>query len=296
MNNMAGQLNTTQKYLISIVIPTFNSESYIGKCLDSIFVQEFEKFEVIVTDGGSADNTIRIAKTYNVKIINCCRSLLRSRKTGIEAAKGEYILLMDSDQLLVPDSLSRCYNKIKEGYDALILEEKPIIVANKIMKMWSIEKSSNFLHVDKHLSPLDGSLLPRFFDSKLLTDAVKKIPEQVLDIRHPDHQILYYEVYKLSKNIGYLENIMLYYERADVHDLVKTYYRHGVDAAFLFFESTYKELILSKFVNKSTNVIGDRNRLLTAYLIFLKSFPFTVSFLLHSFKNLVVRIFKRDQL
>lgn len=288
-----SQLSTLDKeILISIVIPTFNSETTLKGCLDSIFQQNFENFELILTDGGSIDNTIEIAKTYDLRIINCCNSLLRSRKIGIEEARGHYILLMDSDQVLLPESLLRCYNKMKEGYDMLILEENPIEEFNKIMKMWSTEKSSNFLHFSQHKSPLDGSILPRFFDHSLLMRAVEQIPEPVLRIRHPDHQIIYYETYKLSQRIGYLEGVILYLERTEVQDLVKTYFMHGRDAAFLFFEGTYRNLITSKFINKSINTVENRNLLLSAYLNFLRSFPFFISFLINYIKYIALKAFK----
>ena len=54
----------------SIIIPVYNVENYIGKCLDSVFNQTFKDYEVIVVNDGTKDNSMEIVKEYDVKIIN----------------------------------------------------------------------------------------------------------------------------------------------------------------------------------------------------------------------------------
>ena len=96
------------KLLFTFIIPTYNSEQLIRKCLDSIKKQKFNvtKFEVFVLDGGSTDKTTDIANTYKssipLKIINNPKRDAESAKfIGLKRAKGEYIILLDSDNEIV---------------------------------------------------------------------------------------------------------------------------------------------------------------------------------------------------
>ncbi|MDP3758823.1 MAG: glycosyltransferase, partial [Candidatus Daviesbacteria bacterium] len=84
---------------ISIVIPTLNEESNIGRCLESIFRQKFKgKLEVFLIDGGSSDHTIEIARSYKVKILNNPYVNAESGKmVGLRASTGSYFMILDAD-------------------------------------------------------------------------------------------------------------------------------------------------------------------------------------------------------
>ena len=88
--------------LVSIVIPTFNCESYIGEAVDSVLRQDYRSFEIIVVDDGSTDNTRQVLEKYRGKIRyiyqeNGGRSAARNR--GIKETRGEYIAFLDADDL-----------------------------------------------------------------------------------------------------------------------------------------------------------------------------------------------------
>lgn len=86
--------------LISVIIPVYNRETYLQKCLDVISSQTYKNLEIIVVNDGSTDNSMRIAKQYKtVKIIehNSNRGQSAARNTGITNATGKYIHFMDDD-------------------------------------------------------------------------------------------------------------------------------------------------------------------------------------------------------
>lgn len=88
---------------ISVVIPTLNSERILDKCLASIGKQDYpkEKIEIIITDGGSIDNTKGIAQKYTSKILkNPLKTAEAGKAVGIKAAKNDLIALIDSDNIL----------------------------------------------------------------------------------------------------------------------------------------------------------------------------------------------------
>lgn len=84
---------------ISIVIPTLNSEKTVDKCLNSLVNLNYPKntYEIIVTDGGSNDKTLEIAKKYKVKIIKTEKGASHQRNVAVKNSKGELIALTDSD-------------------------------------------------------------------------------------------------------------------------------------------------------------------------------------------------------
>jgi glycosyltransferase involved in cell wall biosynthesis len=109
----------------SIVIPTYNRADIIVKSLDSIYAQTFSDWEIIVVDDCSKDNTGEVMKPYLAKgkikyvrnEINRERSYSRNR--GISMAQGEFVTLLDSDDVLYPDCLQMAADFIKENPQAI---------------------------------------------------------------------------------------------------------------------------------------------------------------------------------
>ena len=96
----------------SIVIPTYNEAKYIGKTLCALKNQTFKDFEVIVKDGKSRDETVRIAKKFTKKVVSIRDSSAGdARNQGARYAEGEILVFMDADTVLPPETLER-FNKL----------------------------------------------------------------------------------------------------------------------------------------------------------------------------------------
>ena len=97
--------------LISIVIPIYNVEDYLGECLDSISDQEFKKIEIIAVDGGSTDGSAKILDTRKredprVRVITRARiGPGEARNVGMDDATGEYIWFVDGDDTVASNCL-----------------------------------------------------------------------------------------------------------------------------------------------------------------------------------------------
>lgn len=115
----------SKKYLISVIIPVYNGESYFRECVDSILSQSFEGFEVILIDDESPDNCGTICDEYaekhdNVRVIHQKnRGINRTRKRGVEEARGEWVAFVDDDDTLCPNALALLYAQT-EGTDMVI--------------------------------------------------------------------------------------------------------------------------------------------------------------------------------
>ena len=109
---------------ISIVVPMYNVEKYIGECLESILAQTFQDFEVIVVDDCSTDKSVEIAESYTKKFGDRLKIYINEQNSGASAtrnkglwlSRGEYVFFMDSDDLILPDGLEKTY-KIAKYFD-----------------------------------------------------------------------------------------------------------------------------------------------------------------------------------
>lgn len=104
--------------LISVIIPVYNVEVYIKKCIDSVLKQDYKNLEIILVDDGSPDNCPAICDYYcnqddRIKVIHKKNGgLSDARNAGIDIAKGEYITFVDSDDYIDKNYISILYNLI----------------------------------------------------------------------------------------------------------------------------------------------------------------------------------------
>ncbi|WP_434275936.1 glycosyltransferase family 2 protein, partial [Aliarcobacter cryaerophilus] len=128
------------KPIISVVIPVYNSELYLQRCIDSILNQTFKNFEAIFVNDGSTDNSLEILNYYKsldnrIKIINqenCGTG--EARNNGLRNALGEYILFVDSDDTIELLMLEKMYKKaLEEDSDIVVCGNNKISLnGNKI--------------------------------------------------------------------------------------------------------------------------------------------------------------------
>lgn len=106
--------------IISVIVPVYNVEKYLNKCIDSILNQTFKQVEIILVDDGSTDNSPIICDEYcsryeNIKVIHKENNRVSAaRNEGIKIAIGKYIALVDSDDWIEPNMLEEMYNKAEE--------------------------------------------------------------------------------------------------------------------------------------------------------------------------------------
>lgn len=101
---------------VSVIMPAYNAEKFIEKTINSILNQTYTDFELLIIDDCSTDNTmdvVRRIKDNRIRIINnkTNQGIAKSRNIGLANAKGEYIALMDNDDLTVVDRFEKevCY-------------------------------------------------------------------------------------------------------------------------------------------------------------------------------------------
>lgn len=103
------------KCRLSIIVPVYNAEEYLDRCLVSILEQDFSSYEVILVDDGSTDSSPLICDRYSATdprfrtIHKENGGVSSARNSGLDLAKGEYVMFVDSDDALIPDSLEMLF-------------------------------------------------------------------------------------------------------------------------------------------------------------------------------------------
>lgn len=95
--------------LVSVIVPAYNAASYLRETLESAIAQSYDNLEILVIDDGSTDETAQIASTFGdpVRVISTRnQGVAKARNTGIDASSGEFIALLDSDDLWKPDKIA----------------------------------------------------------------------------------------------------------------------------------------------------------------------------------------------
>lgn len=144
------------KPVVSVIIPAYNAEKTIEKCLDSLFNQTLKEIEIIVINDCSKDNTLKILKKYKnkIKLIDNKKNLgpAGSRNKGLDVAQGKYIGFVDADDWVSPNMYELMSSKMNDEVDLVACSrinvtksgEKPIINKNKDTDAKAFTKTSNY--------------------------------------------------------------------------------------------------------------------------------------------------------
>ena len=161
------------KELVSVIVPAYNADKYIGKCIRSIVCQTYENIEVIIVNDGSADGTEELCENYiksdkRIKLINQSNmGLVSARRTGISQAKGKYLTFVDADDWIESNFIERFFLNSTEDCRKLVVSN--VITMESKSGQW-IESCSVPEGSYSH-SKIVTKVLPR-----LVYDEAKMIP------------------------------------------------------------------------------------------------------------------------
>ena len=151
---------------ISVIIPLYNSEKYLGVCLESILIQTLTDFELILVDDCSTDNTCAIAESYlekfggRLKIVYLEKNTgsgAAPRNVGLEYASGKYVYFMDNDDFIIDTALETLYNYAEEYQAEVVYMDNGFICgAEQVPKsITEITWNSNFAIEEPTFEPYD---------------------------------------------------------------------------------------------------------------------------------------------
>ncbi len=198
--------------LISVIVPVYNVEKYIIRCIDSIINQTYRNLEIILIDDGSPDNCPQICDHYveldnRVKVIHKKNGGLSSaRNAGLDIIKGQYVTFVDSDDFLSYEYITKLYSLCKNN-DCQIAQcsfekgsESEFSITNEVIK----NTKYNYVEIFSQRS-YKVTVWAKLYDSSLFLDVrfpIGKINE--------DEFVTYKVIYK-ADNIMLTDEILYYY-------------------------------------------------------------------------------------
>lgn len=221
----------------SIIIPVYNAESYISKCLDSVLRQTHKNFEVLCINDGSTDNSLKILQDYSEK--NKCIRLFSiensgpsaARNMGLKYATGDYVLFLDSDDFLSKNALSILSSKIDNNNapDVMVFGAK-IISKDTIDTIpdWVIEsttsKDESFDGEAYKLLPTQKNLVPFIWNKSF--KRVFLLDNNIAfnnEIKLGEDKLFLYDVFIRAKKLLFISNQLYNYRWQRENSIMTTF-------------------------------------------------------------------------
>lgn len=231
-------------YYFSVIIPVYNTEKYLKRCINSIINQTFPDFEIIIIDDCSNGNCKEITDSYKDERIIYIkheknRGTLSARKTGSINSNGQYITYIDPDDELELNALEKVYNTLKDNnYDVIQFSVKSISLnQNKKERLKEEKRVSWYLSTKR--SDIDNNYLlnevlnenishniwAKFFKSSIVKKAITYIPDSHIIFSEDMLQcLIFFYFVKSYKAIGdelYIYHCDLSYSNKNVESLTK---------------------------------------------------------------------------
>lgn len=201
---------------ISVIMPVYNAERYVKKAIDSILMQTFRDFELIIVEDGSDDNSFNIIKEYRDERIRVFQNsqnkgVVYSRNLGIQKAVGSYIALMDADDIAPDDRLEKSYHFLEQHSEYACVYGRIIY----------IDENDSLLKYRDTPAPLFNS---KYIQAALLfynpiangstmfrKDVIEKYDIQYRDIKCGIEDYMFWAEYSTHAPITGIDEVLQYY-------------------------------------------------------------------------------------
>lgn len=226
---------------ISVIVPVYNTEEYLRKCLDSIIMQTFKDYEIIIVDDGSQDNSAQIINEY-VKKYSCIKAfkkenggLSSARNYGIEKASGDYLLFVDSDDYIDKDMLKKMYDKaILENSDIVVSEFSYVYSNGKVVRSHSNLDYSEYFNCKYLLTPPMAPI--RLFKKSLFDNIKFKVQIYYEDLDLCPKMVLY------TKKISFVNESLYFYLMRDSSIMHQKKFNNHLNDIYSVLDSNYNLL------------------------------------------------------
>ncbi|WP_455438928.1 glycosyltransferase [Streptococcus salivarius] len=244
------------KPLLTVVIPVYNVEKYLKRCIESILIQEWKSYDILLVDDGSTDSSPQIcddyAKAYDfISVIHKKNGgLSAARNTGISQAKGEYVYFPDSDDWLEPDAFmalaevleSQKFDIISFNREFVKGEEDAIVSEPEVTQVF--EGKDAFVQMLKH-SYITGFANDKIYRKSLFIDNNILFPKG----KYYEDLGTNYKLFLSAKKV-YATNQKYYHYLIDNPDSITQSWNEKKFSDMFGF---YKDIFYSDFVRSQLN-------------------------------------------
>lgn len=210
------------QFKVSVIIPVYNAEKYIEKCVRTLFSQTLDDIEFIFIDDKSPDKSIEIVhkileeypnRQPQVKFITHenNQGVSKSRQDGIDSATGEYIIHCDADDWVEYDMYEFLYKKAKETDADLVISDFYHVLHDSITRHKQEPLELNSLSVLESMSGLKSQFIHGALWNKLVRNEMCKLIKFPLDICYGEDLFFWFVLLKKNIRIEYVNKAFYYY-------------------------------------------------------------------------------------
>ena len=217
---------------LSIIVPIYNGEKYLKKCLDSILAQTYTDFELILVDDGSKDNSLEICREYErldsrvVVFHKENAGLVAARKSGVSIASGEYIGFVDCDDFINEDMYSQLMGSALSNHADITVSELIVDYSDHSVRPSNLIPSGYYegIAVSNEIIPkmlthsgfMNFGIIPgvvvKVFKKEILENALPKVPDIITngeDVAITAHSFV------LAQSVSVIESAAYHYIQYD---------------------------------------------------------------------------------
>lgn len=207
---------------VSVVVPVYNVENYVGKCLESILKQTMQDFEIIVVDDCSPDGSMAVVKSYaekdpRFKIVTheVNRGLMQARKSGYSVAEGDYLMFCDSDDFLPSDAMEALYEEALRTSADVVSGELMLFypdTGEEKLRQSSLDYGSDAISVYKSmlLEEYYHNLCGKLFKASVLQSFEYKTLEH---FTNGEDGFLFYQLLENVQEVVHMKKPVYYYRQ-----------------------------------------------------------------------------------
>ena len=262
-NNMKLDLQDPKKIKVSIIVPIYNKEKILYKCLDSLVNQTMKEIEVILINDGSTDNSETICLDYSEKFpslvqYHACENggVSKARNRGIELAKGEYIGFVDSDDWVELNFCEEMFQQTSNKTDCVVCSIKIIKETNQ--RLIQVKNATDIFSL--------GPVLRNSVSNKIFNLSVIKKFEIIFPNGSHSYEdfAFVFKFLSVSTKIAYCDNTVYYYFKNqdsftesvsfDRKNLIETLITIDDITKFLSINQSWSKRLLKRY---NRFVIGD---------------------------------------
>lgn len=264
---MNKQTNTP---LVSVIVPIYNVEKYIHRCIDTLINQTLKEIEIILVDDGSPDKCGEIIDNYakqytNIVIIHKANGgLSDARNAGLEIAKGQYIGFVDPDDYVEHDMFEKMYHSANTNGSDLVFCGYNEIFSSTVTEKRNVEFISNFKSVSDILTACVQGYIGAYVWNKLYKNSIIKnnsiaFPKGVIVV---EDQVFFFDYIKHTHSFSVVSDCLYNYIRNDTSICAKYHSRQFefYKIGFSSLENTIKhfgdEIEQSIYIQSKVNILN----------------------------------------
>ena len=252
--------------LISIIVPMYNSEKYISRCLESLIKQTYKNIEIIVVDDGSNDNSINIVTSLNDKRIRLYKKensgVSLTRNFAIEKSKGDLLLFVDSDDYIDINMVAKLVKKVKNKDDAFIICDNTEIYIDKeeireIFEEKNINLNKEYL-IRSIASGRAGLVCSKLVSKKVIIDNNIRFDS---NLKVGEDQLFFIEVAQHCSNFEYINESLYFYDRRN-EDSTTISYQENLINNFKYLQEKIENIFFKNNMNSKEDLVVLNNKII----------------------------------